>query len=169
MRIPSPTQACPGCGLALPGTDAEPSARTNASAACAARYDELAAFELSRAWLAGRWHQLAVDTYAAQHAGRKAKAISGAFGLIGLCLALERGRSGVEVRAAHQWLARVRREWPVYEPPVAWPQTVADVILTEADFPVTLRAWAEAVWGAWGPAHAEVAGLIDALLPGKLR
>ncbi len=123
---------------------------------------------MSRPALGGRWHQLAVDTYAAQHAGG-AKPIRSAFGLIGLCLALERGRSGVEVRAAHQWLARTRRPWPAFQPPSTWSRTVLDVVLTEPGFPVTLNAWADAVWAAWSGVHGEVARLVDTLLPGHLR
>lgn len=46
-------------------------------------------------------HQVAVDAYAAQHAGPASKTITIAFALIGLCLLLERGYTGKAVQRAH--------------------------------------------------------------------
>ena len=45
-------------------------------------------------------HQVAVDAYAAQHAGPASKTITIAFALIGLCLLLERGYTGKAVQRA---------------------------------------------------------------------
>jgi len=46
-------------------------------------------------------HQLAVDAYAAQHAGTAPKAITTAFTLIGLYLVNERGFTGRQAQRAH--------------------------------------------------------------------
>jgi len=52
-------------------------------------------------------HPNVVDAYEAQHAGGRARNITGAFGLIGLYLALEKGYTG---KQAHMQLARVRKD-----------------------------------------------------------
>ena len=88
---------CPGCGLILPG-GVDLHGRSNASEACWQLYGEVAAHEAAHVVALGRLHQLTVDTYGAQHAGRSAARIGVAFALIGLRLSLDEGWSGEEVR-----------------------------------------------------------------------
>ena len=89
---------CPGCGLELPASGLPWDPGRNASPECWQLYGEVQGFELRHLELARDYHQLAVDAYAAQHAGREAVGdvppISVAFALAGLHLALDRRRSG---------------------------------------------------------------------------
>jgi Family of unknown function (DUF5946) len=65
-------------------------------------YGDVCGFELEHVARLGGLHQLMVDAYGAQHAGADGRAIRVAYSLVGPHLALERGRSGVEVREAHR-------------------------------------------------------------------
>jgi len=73
-------------------------------------------FELHHVELVRDYHQLAVDTYAAQHAARDVDGdippIGVAYALVGLHLALDRGMPGMRVRAAHQRMGKPDRSWP---------------------------------------------------------
>ena len=62
-------------------------------------------------------HQVAVDAYAAQHAGPASKPITVAFALIGLCLLLERGHTGKAVQRAHMRSPSRSKSWPSFDPP----------------------------------------------------
>jgi hypothetical protein len=159
---------CPGCGVELPGS-AEPwDSRSLASEACHALYGEVAGFESRHIVELGRWHQLLVDTYAAQHAGDRTPLIGTAFALIGLHLALEEGWEGLAVRDAHQDLARPYQEWPAFPAPEQrGALTVLDLALasTPEDHVERLRAWATGVWQAWVESHAAVEALIADRLP----
>lgn len=143
---------CPGCGLAL--ADRGVMDRMNASQACWELYGELSAYTLAR----GREfiHQHGVDAYQAQHAVRSASGIGVAFSLIGLCMAIERGASGLQVQRAHMLLGKVRREWPVFDLPQEPARlTVRDVLdATPGDArDAMLMTWCTAVWQSW--AHAQ--------------
>jgi hypothetical protein len=111
-----PVEACPGCGVQLPVTEAAAPDRYNASAACWQRYGELSAYTLTHddgTFL----HQHAVDAYAAQHVGATMRPIGAAFALIGLFLAVERDYTGRMVQQTHQRLAARSKEWPRFTPP----------------------------------------------------
>lgn len=60
-----------------------------------------------------------VDAYGAQHAGGSATRLSVAFSLIGPHLAFVDGWTGLEIRAAHLYLANPRQDWPEFER--SWP------------------------------------------------
>jgi hypothetical protein len=82
------------------------------------------------------FHQLTVDAYAARHAPREVGGdvgpISVAYALVGLHLALDRGVSGIEVRAAHQRMGKPDQSWPpLHAPERTRAMTVFDV--AEAD------------------------------------
>ncbi len=144
---------CPGCGLLLPDRGA-PATPLNASQACWELYGELAVYTMAR----GKdfIHQYAVDAYQAQHAARSATNIGPAFSLIGLCLALERGATGLQVQRAHMNLGRTPRVWPKLElPGVPANLTVRDVLdaAPGADRDAMLMNWCAAVWASW--AHAQ--------------
>lgn len=163
---------CPGCGVELPGS-AEPwDPRSLASEACHALYGEVAGFETRHVVELGRWHQLLVDTYAAQHVGERTRLIGTAFALIGLHLALEAGWDGLAVRDAHQDLAQRYRAWPAFPAPERrGALTVLDLALasTPEEHVERLRAWATDVWAAWVDSHAAVAALIAERLPRERR
>jgi hypothetical protein len=158
-----PMGRCPGCGVELPGS-AEPwDPRSLASEACHELYGEVAGFESQHIVELGRWHQLLVDTYAAQHAGERTPPIGTAFALIGLHLALEEGWDGLAVRDVHQDLARRYRAWPAFTAPdQRGDLTVLDLALVSRpeEHVERLRAWATDVWQAWVDSHAAVEVLI---------
>ncbi len=146
---------CPGCGLVLPEAGVLGSPRYNASAECWGLFGELTAYQLSIDDPTFA-HQLAVDTYGAQHSGGKTRSITTAYALIGLYLAIEKGWTGILVQRAHMALARRSMAWPRLNPPgKAGLLTVQDVLLAalgdERD--AMLRKWAEDVWLAWEKAH----------------
>lgn len=154
---------CPGCGLRLPPTKTFADERFSASAECWQAYGDLAGYTLSHpdpAFL----HQLAVDAYAAQHAGPRMRPITLAFALIGLYLVHERGYSGREVQKAHMLLASRTKQWPSFAPPTSpGALTVQDVLQAapgiERD--LALEGWSAAVWEAWKPAHDQVERLVE--------
>jgi Family of unknown function (DUF5946) len=110
-----------------------------------------------------RLHQLTVDTYGAQHSSAAVPAITTAFALVGLHLALEHGASGLEVRTAHKWLADHRSSWPRFPGPVVddWSMTILDVALANSPqaHDTAVHAWARAVWDAWRDHHTAIAAL----------
>jgi Family of unknown function (DUF5946) len=112
--------------------------------------------------------QLRVDTYFAQHPDPQTSDLSIAFALIGLDLALERGASGVDVRALHQRLGDAKIAWPHLEPPVdRGSLTVFDVALASSSHGCAgqLCRWAGSVWRPWLPHRATVEGWIEAIRP----
>ena len=154
---------CPGCGVVLPGSGEPWDRRSLASEACHALYGEVAGYELEHVVRLGKWHQLLVDTYAAQHAGPDTPPIGTAFALIGLAIALELDWDGLRVRDAHQQLARDFRSWPRFEPPSSrGSMTIFDLAMAgspEAHLE-RLRAWGADVWAAWSSSHDAVWALI---------
>ena len=160
--------ACPGCGAVLPGPLTMSDRRSSASDACRAVRAEVAGYELAHLAEVGRWHQLVVDAYGAQHPSDAGPAIGTAFGLIGLHLALEAGRSGLEVRDAHQLLGNRYRDWPRFPAPAGWGRlTIVDLALAgdPSGYLETLHQWAGEVWSAWSEQHDAVAALIRERLP----
>jgi hypothetical protein len=144
---------CPGCGAELGEDDA---------GGCAALYHALSAETLSDRDPTFP-HQLAVDAYAAQHAGPDSKPITTAFALIGLYLVCERGFTGRDAQRAHMFLGRRRQEWPRFAPPAdRGGVTIADVLAAgEGGRNEALRRWAGSVWAAWRDQHARVAALVE--------
>lgn len=164
--------ACPGCGLSLPGSPEPADRRRNASAACWGLYGEVAGYEFANLAQLGHLHQLMVDAYGAQHAGPSVPPIGPAFSLIGLRMALDEGATGVQVRAAHEYLARHFQEWPTFVRPSSIARlTVFDVAMAKSpsDHAQLLAAWADEVWADWISVHGEVAALIRERLPGHVR
>ena len=162
------TTTCPGCGLVLARRDdAPPPRRQHASPECLALLGEVSGREIEHAALLGPWHQMTVDAYGAQHAGGATPPIGPAFALLGLCLALERGRSGLEVRAAHGYLARTKRAWPSFVPPTGgWSRTVADpaAAAEPGAHAAAVAEWGRSVWDAWSAEHGQVRRMADELL-----
>src|SRR4051812_2273690 len=115
---------CAACGVEAPGED---------GARCLALYHQLSVHTLSDRDPTFP-HQLAVDAYAAQHAGPETKPITTAFALIGLYLVCERGFTGRQAQRAHMFLGRRRQEWPRFDPPAErGAVTVGDVLAAGND------------------------------------
>jgi hypothetical protein len=162
------TTVCPGCGLRSTERGIEPDRPINASAACWGLHAELLGFELAHPVSLGRLHQLTVDAYGAAHAGPPTGVRYVAYSLVGLCLALERGRSGEDVRAIHSRMGPPQPTWPRLDTPAPPAElTVAEVIAAGAreesieGHERLLRAWARAVWASWAPRHQEIRALTD--------
>jgi hypothetical protein len=154
---------CPGCGVVLPGSGEPWDPRSLASEACHGLYGEVAGYESQHVVELGRWHQLLVDAYAAQHAGERTPAIGTAFALIGLKLALEDGWDGLRVREVHQRLAAASKTWPRFASPIdRGALTIFDLAMAQspAEHIDRLHTWAAAVWASWEGSHAEVRALL---------
>ena len=156
--------ACPGCGLRLPELrDEAPKPQVNASAECQRLCHVLSLYTLSHGdpfFI----HQVAVDAYAAQHAGPASKTITVAFALVGLCLLLERGYTGKAVQQAHMRFANRSKQWPSFDPPAHKGNvTVADVlrVVPGSERDTAILRSAASVWTAWEQAHPAVRSLID--------
>ncbi|MGV9409577.1 DUF5946 family protein [Nocardia sp. NPDC003693] len=153
---------CPGCGLAMPAERGDVARGVDASPACAAVFAEVCGFGLQRPPL-DRFHQLATDTYTAQH-GREGDNPRLLHALTGLYLAIEHGRTASEVLSAQHALGRP--VWPpLTRPRTAPTMTVIDVaerglmvdsVIGHAE---ALYAWADSLWAAWEPHHADVAAI----------
>lgn len=159
---------CPGCSVHLPVSQAYADERFNASAECWQLYGELTGYTVAQAYSTGTFlHQLAVDTYAAQHANDTAPPIRTAFALIGLYFAFERGYTGQQVQHMHTLLARRSKRWPRFAPPaVVGAVTVWDVLRAEPgeQRDAMLRRWGQSVWDAWQAERARVASLTASVM-----
>jgi hypothetical protein len=158
---PAPS-ACPGCGVELPPNRWTLHLGCLASTECWELYGEVQAATIDDGDLRP-YHQRAVDTYLAQHAGGPSSDLGVAFALIGLFLAIERGRSGIEIRREHERLARTRRTWPHLEPPTArGGVTVFDVAIAGSveERTEAIERWSRSVWAAWSSHHATVEALV---------
>ena len=156
----------------LPVSDWPLGRRVNASSACWHLCTEVMGHEAQHLPALGRFHQLTVDAYGAQHAGVPAPPISTAFALVGLHLALEKGWSGTAIRAAHQALAARHRAWPPFAMPTERGRlTIAHVAAstTPDEHAGRVQAWAASVWEAWSSEHDAVRSWADAALPPDLR
>lgn len=186
--------ACPGCGLASDAPGIQPDREVHASAACWGLHAELVGFELLHAARLGRLHQLTVDAYGAQHPDPDGTGLRLAYSLVGLCLALERGWTGLEVREMHARMGRWQSWWPAFHRPApvvpsiepkrrrapagdpdpagapAPEPTVADVVRVgvRADsvegHAGAVEAWADGVWARWGPEHVTIRAFTDRVL-----
>jgi hypothetical protein len=157
---------CPGCGLRMPHRPGLPyDGYYHASPECWSVYTEVLAAEYSHAVLWGQVHQLTVDTYAVQHAGRSHPDKSVDIHLAGLHLAFVRGIRSPNIAPMLQRLAASKPAWPHFEPPrVDWPLTVCDVALVAGEFDAhirAVRAWSATVWHAWSAHHASIAALVE--------
>ncbi len=157
---------CPGCGLRFRKNGTSPPDRCNASLECLQLCSDLACYTVAKQdpeFI----HQHAVDAYAARHAGGTTRNITVAFGLIGLCLALERGFTGTEVQRAHMRIAKLRNVWLRLDPPPKPASITVMDILAVPDGPekdAMIRRWMAAVWESWADHHQWIRETTDALL-----
>jgi len=163
--------ACPGCRIELPDAHLDPPDRFNASGECWQAFSDLSCYTVTLQD-PGFIHQHAVDAYEAQHAGGNSRPIAVVFGLIGLCLALERGYSGKEVQQAHMRIAKIRRDWPRFKPPgKPATLTVTDVLAADPgpERDAMILKWAAAVWESWADRHAWIRETTDGMVGRSLR
>lgn len=109
-------------------------------------------------------HQHVVDAWTAQHASGGTKAIAVTFALVGLCLHVERGRSGREVQRVHMRLSRRGRVWPAFPLPVYRGAMTAVEVMAESPGQARAQAitrWCRSVWEAFGDSHRAVAELLQ--------
>lgn len=157
------TSACPGCGAVLVVVPGLATDHAGASPSCAGLFRvtvrglrEEAAQDVRSAALL----QLATDAYDAQHVPAGAPATAP----VRLCLELE---GAPDARRAGVPDGRVDGAAPrSLTPPARWTTTVADLAadLDVVDLPALVRAWAEAVWQDWAPAHRELRAAADGAL-----
>ena len=113
-------------------------------------------------------HQYCVDAYTAQMAGADTKPIALVFALAGLYLALEKGFTGLQVQQAHQRLSSHKDDLPLILPPQTRGHLGPEQVLQAAAGAArdrAIRDWCAAVWEAFSPAHATIAGYCDKYLP----
>jgi hypothetical protein len=164
--------SCPGCGLRAPAGGIELDRPFNASPECWATMAEVTGFELLHQVPLGRLHQLVVDAYGAQHAGPPTGERRVVYSLVGLCLAVEHGWTGTQVRDLHARMGRPQPAWPRFTEPAPSRATVTVWDVAEAGarrgavdgHERAVEAWARAVWDSWAPRHDEVRGLVRLLV-----
>lgn len=156
---------CPSCGLRMPARKTTTSrGYYNTSDECWDLYTEVLGTEYSNAFLFGQVHQLTVDAYAVQHAGRPHPDKSLDVHLYGLYLGLEKSVRSPYIPPLLQRLVATIEVWPHYEPPTERVAlTVFDVALCDSteDHIRVVREWAQTVWESWSQYHAEVAKLVS--------
>lgn len=131
-----------------------------------ALFDELSFYTLARA-RSEFIHQLAIDTFTAQHATASTKPIAVVFALLGLYLHAERGFTGLEIQRVHMRLAPLRLPWPVLPLPERHADlTVADMLAAEPGptRDAMIRRWCVAEWQVWIDSRAAIAHLLKTQL-----
>lgn len=167
---PSPRQApetsvCPGCGAVLAVVPGLAGTHAGASASCAGLFAVTVRGLREEAGQDGRAASLlrvSTCAYDAQHLVPGAPAAAP----VRLCLELE--HSVDQARSAALG-SRVDDAAPRdLTAPERWTTTVADLAadLDVVDLPALVRAWAEAVWTDWTPAHARLRAAADTALTG---
>ncbi len=112
-------------------------------------------------------HQNLVDAYAAQTTVETDKAIKITFALVGLYLHIEKGQTGRQAQIAHMRLARRRKDWPRFKPPLERGAIrVGDVLAADTgqERDAMIRKWCEDVWASWEHVHKQIAQLCESEL-----
>ena len=154
-------EACPDCDALVAATRGPTHRYLGASAGCWAVFNEIGARSLmDPAYRAP--HQTVVDTYAAQHPGKPGpQAIQSVAGhLISLHAQLEHGVTPEKAVVVLQRALRERGVFHWIEPPsFAGVLNVLHVRTPEDadDYAARVREWAQAVYDAWSPHHAQIA------------
>lgn len=170
------TSTCRGCQLELAATGLEPSRWAAGSPECELLYGELIGFEMSHLAQLGRFHQLSVDAYGAQHPTTEGSGIRRAYSLVGLHLALDRGYDGLRVRTFHQSMGKPQPGWPNFVVPATrGGLTVRDVVEAGArkdsvnGHAEVVQEWAKSVWMAWSAERPRVETLVASLATTDVR
>lgn len=155
------TIVCPGCGLRLYSPTEGLDLNFNASIPCVEMYHKLTYYTLSLRD-DNFVHQLAVDTYTAQHFGQQVKPIAITFALVGLYLVNEKGYSGKEVQEVHGRLANANtsKNWLYFPMPQKKASRTVKQVLEAPDKLDMLYKWSEAVWEIWKDQKGQIAELL---------
>jgi hypothetical protein len=153
-----PTELCVGCGAAVEKIDGPFHRYMTSAPGCWARYGELlSVFAIDPGATATR--VLCVDAYAAQHPGTPgpqaiqsvAVHLLNMYGYLVLArpVAIPQTLGLNEQKGAFRWLE---------PPPFTASRTVFDVPFDAPleEIAVAARDWAESVWDAWSPHHAQI-------------
>lgn len=127
-----------------------------------ALFDELAFYTLAQP-RSEFLHQLAIDTFTAQHATGASKPLSVVFAVLGLYLHAERGFAGLQIQQVHMQLAPRRLPWPVLPLPKRHADlTVADVLAATPGpaRDAMIRRWCVAEWQYWTDCRPAIAHLL---------
>ncbi len=152
--------ACPGSGLSTGTSGGRAPAEHVASAACWALYEQL----LARSYANGTYrpvHQIVVDAYAAQHAGRKGRpeVQTVALSLMTLGLFVENDVDPTRGPSLHKQMVARPPNFTWLDPPdQRHLMTVSDVLaardpVEHRDF---VHEWGRQVWLGWTPHHATI-------------
>jgi len=155
---------CPGCGLMLPSKNSAQHSRYHASGECHELFNQFMACTRTL-YDKDFIHQIAVDTYGAQHAGGATKSITSAFGLIGLCLALEHNYTGREVQKVHMKIPK--QNWEKLElSGISGNFTVSEVLKAESgqELKILIYKWASSVWQSWSHHHKKIREITSEIL-----
>jgi Family of unknown function (DUF5946) len=131
-----------------------------------ALFDELSFYTLAQP-RAEFLHQLASDTFTAQHANETTKPIAVVFAVLGLYLHAERGFTGLQIQRVHMQLAPLRLAWPVLPLPVRHAGvTVADVLAAAPGEArgAMIRRWCVEEWQVWSESRETIAHLLKTRL-----
>ncbi len=153
-------ELCPGCRSVF---RAQPHIETHeyigASPACWSAFGELIGQEFSDPAF-GAVHRHTVDVYAAQHPGidGRRQRQSVAVHLISICAWLEHGMDADALLPLTRRMTDRKREWWWLEPPTRYDLTILDILRarTGSEHGELVRAWAAAVWDAWGDHQPQV-------------
>jgi hypothetical protein len=97
---------------------------------------------------------------AAQTADENTKPIKITFALIGLYLHVEKQFSGKQVQQVHMDLARQKRQWPSFTPPIVRGTITAADVLAAGDRDKAIDSWCCSVWGAYRDCRQAVVDLL---------
>ena len=148
----------------LPGVDLPAHPYMTSSAACWARYGDLLAVQYASPQRMA-FHQLVVDSYAAQHPdGDDHRAVqSVGIHLMTMCLFVERGANPALGTSLHRRMVN-RPAFHRLDPPASRGEITLLDVPVDGD-PTKARtaaqAWATSVWTAWSSHHQTVRGWID--------
>ncbi|MEO8328728.1 MAG: DUF5946 family protein [Candidatus Nanopelagicales bacterium] len=152
-----PDSGCPGCGEQFPAVVAPTHPYLDASPACWQQFGLLLAAQYSNAERMG-FHQVVVDTYAAQHPGTlkdRRQVQSTGIHLITLCLFLDHGVDPVHGSKLHARMVNRPTFQGLKVPEQRGLLTVTSVPTSgpAVDARNAAYAWAEDVWRAWSEHH----------------
>lgn len=108
-------------------------------------------------------HQLAIDTFTAQHATAATKPIAVVFAVLGLYLHTERNWTGLQIQRVHMQLAPLRLPWPVLPLPVRHAELTVAHVLAAAPGPLRdamIHNWCAGEWEVWTTSRPAIADLL---------
>jgi len=161
---PAATEACPGCGDALPVVDGATHPYVGASSACWTRFAELNATLPPVTPL----RRLVTDAYMVQHPGVPERRAIQSVGLhlVGLCLVLEHGLPPDALSGTLQRALVRPPAWRWLGPPVPNGQSTIGALGIAVEtgdtgvLALVIDAYVRGVWASWSAWHQVVEGWV---------